>query len=52
MFKVSEGRQYLYDGEEDPRKVGLKRDCKERRAPVVSFVSSFEDDIDLFLCVC
>ncbi|KAK8827563.1 hypothetical protein WA577_007110 [Blastocystis sp. JDR] len=44
--------QYLYDGEEDPRKVGLKRDCKERRAPVVSFVSSFEDDIDLFLCVC
>lgn len=43
--------EYLYDEKDDRGKVGLKRDCKERRAPVVTFVSSFEDDIDYFLCV-
>ena len=38
---------FLYDSDEGREKVGLKTSEAERRAPVVSFVSSFEDDIDM-----
>lgn len=42
---------FLYDSDEGREKVGLKNSETERHAPIVSFVSSFEDDIDMdFLC--